>query len=327
MGTPGLVTVVVASYNHAAYLPERMESLIGQTYRNLEILVIDDCSPDDSVAVLRRYESDPRVKLVARDRNAGWVAVSNQGIAMASGEFVLFANCDDACEPRMIERLVDALRPNPSAGIAFCRSRLVDEKGRVLGEDVAIQERAFRARCEADTLLAHDEMSRFLRHACVIPNLSAALFRRECFAEVGDLSASFKACSDWELFFRIARRYDVAYVAEPLNLFRQHEATIRSVMKERDTYEEYFTILLAETRAPALSAAERARARLRVMELWAGHLVSKNMSGWTNFRYHLEVIRRLDSAALLFLMPALAGRVVDLVGKLVQASRARLPAG
>lgn len=324
---PGLVSIVVASYNHATFLQQRMDSLVSQTYPNVEIIVIDDCSPDESVAVLRPYESDPRVKLVVREKNAGWVAVSNQGIELSSGEFVIFANCDDACEPRMIERLVDAMRRYPTAGIVFCRSLLVDEKGRVLGEDVAIQEPSFRARCAMDTLLGSGEMSRFLLHACVIPNLSAALIRRECFDRVGQLSPDYKACSDWELFFRIARGYDVAYVAEPLNQFRQHAATIRSVMKERDTYEEYFTILLGQARSLDLTLAEHCRARLRVMGLWSAHLVSRTMSGWSNFPYHLKLVLRLDPWALLFFLPAVVGRSFELAGKAVKASRTLLSAG
>ena len=103
---PDLVSIVVASYNHAAHLERRLESLISQTYHNIEILIIDDCSPDNSVEVLRQYEPHPKVKLVVRETNAGWVTVFNQGIEMSSGEFILFANCDDDCDPCLIENLV-----------------------------------------------------------------------------------------------------------------------------------------------------------------------------------------------------------------------------
>ena len=150
---PGLVSVVVASYNHAKFIGKRMESLIHQTYQDMEILVIDDCSSDNSVEVLRRYENHPKVKLVLREKNGGWVTVSNQGIEMSSGEFVILANCDDDCEPRMIERLVAAMKIHPSAGIAFCRSLFVNDRDRLLGDDFAMRQRAFRVRCTSDTLL------------------------------------------------------------------------------------------------------------------------------------------------------------------------------
>lgn len=314
---PGLVSVVVASYNHAEFLVQRMESLINQSYQNIEILVIEDCSPDNSLEVLHKYESHPKVRLIVREKNGGWVTVSNQGVEMAVGEFVLFANCDDDCDPRMIERLVDAMKSNPSAGIAFCRSLLVDERGHVLGDDFVIRERSFRDRCASDTLITGVEMSRFLLHSCVIPNLSAALIRKECFSTAGMLSPDYRACSDWDLFFRIAARYDVAYVAEPLNKFRQHGTTIRSVTKARVTYEEFFRLLLGQIRSLDLTFFERCRFRTHVMYLWGTHLFSQPLAGLRNFPYHLKRILQLDPPALIFFVPGLLSGVFKVAGKVL----------
>jgi len=302
---PGLVSLVVASYNHAEFLVRRMDSLIDQTYQNIEILVIEDCSPDNSLEVLRKYESHPKVRLIVREKNGGWVTVSNQGIEESSGEFVLFANCDDDCDPHMVERLVNAMRMNPSAGIAFCRSLLVDERDHVLGDDYAIRERTFREQCVNDTLISGAQMGRFLLHSCVIPNLSAALIRKECFGAAGMLSAAYRVCSDWDLFFRIAAKYDVAYVAEPLNKFRQHGTTIRSVTKGRITYEEYFRLLLGQISLLDLTFAERCRFRSRVMYLWGIHLFSQPWIGLRNFPYHSKRVLQLDPMALAFFIPGL----------------------
>ena len=313
----GLVSVVVASYNHAQFLDKRMESLINQTYQDVEILVIDDCSLDNSIEVLRRYESHPKVKLVIREENGGWVTVSNQGVDMSSGEFVIFANSDDDCEPRMIERLVAAMKIHPSAGIAFCRSLLVDENDQVIGDDFFSRERSFRSMCRTDTLLTGAEMSRFLLYSCVIPNLSAALFRRECFNTVGKLSSAYRACCDWDLFFRIVERYNVAYVSATLNKFRQHKTTIRSIMKDRETYEEYFRLLLDQIMVLDLSLFERCRFRTGVMFLWAVHLLSPSWSGLKNFPYHIGLVIRHDPSALFFLGPGLILRVVQVLYKVV----------
>ena len=313
---PGLVSVVVPSYNYAKYLDQRMESLINQTYQDLEILVIDDCSTDMSFDVLRKYESDPRVKLLARKENGGWVVVNNQGVEVSSGEFVLFAQCDDYCEINMIERLVDTMKVYPEAGIAFCRSLLVDEQGQVMGNDFVIRERSFRNRCETDTLITGVEMSRYLLHSCVIPNLSAALIRKECFSTIGNFTSSYRVSGDWDWFFRIASRYDIAYVAEPLNMFRQHENTIRNLTKGRMVYEEYFRLLLGQIRLLDLTFIERCHFRTRVMYLWALHLISPSWGGLFNFPYHLGRVLHLDPQALLFLIPGLAQRVIEVVGKI-----------
>ncbi len=315
--TPGLVSVVVASYNHTEYLVRRMESLIDQTYPAIEILVIDDRSPDNSVEVLRQFEGHPKVTLQVREHNGGWVAVSNQGFTSTRGEFVLFANCDDACHPRMIERLVAALRAAPSATVAFCRSRMVDEAGAVLGDDFAIRERAFRERCAQDTTISREEMRRFLMHSCVIPNLSAAVFRRDALDRVGLLSPDYRACSDWDLFFRLADIGDVAYVAEPLNDFRQHPTTIRSATKGRVTFDEFCCVLLGELRRSSFTFAERWRFRHHVMYLWAIDLIAPGPA-WRNVPFHLSRIRALDAPALVCLPVALATRAVLLPVKAIR---------
>lgn len=321
-GRTGLVSVIVASYNHAEYLAQRIDSLLAQTYRDFEIIVIEDVSHDNSLEVLRGYENNPLVELIVRERNGGWVKVSNQGIDLARGEFILFANCDDACQPQLVERLVAAMGANPSAGIAYCRSLLVDEHDCILGEDFATREAAFRRFCAADRLISGAMMSRFLLNSCVIPNLSAALFRKKCLVEVGGFSAEYRVCSDWDLFFRVTARHDVAYVCTPLNRFRQHSTTIRSITKERAVNEEYLRLLLGYVARLDLSFAERCRYRTHIMYLWAVHLISPSWSGLRNFPYHLQKVIEFDVLALPFLFPALALRAGSVLGKALRLARA-----
>jgi len=313
---PGLVSVIVASYNHAKFLEKRMDSLINQTYQDIEILVIDDYSPDNSVEILRRYESHPKVRLIIREKNSGWVAVSNQGVEMSAGEFVIFANCDDSSDPQMIERLVEGMRANPTAGITYCRSLMIDEGGMQLRDDFLIREKAFRVKCYNDALISKNEMSRFLLHSCVIPNLSAALFRRECYTSAGGLTSDYRVCSDWDLFFKVVVRYDVAYIADPLNKFRQHKTTIRSSTKDRIIYEEFIRLLLGQIKQLDLTLIERVRFRTRVMYLWAIHLLPPSFGGVSDFYYHLRCVISHDSVALIFLPLAIFFRFVTLLIKL-----------
>jgi glycosyltransferase involved in cell wall biosynthesis len=314
--TPGLVSIIVASYNHAEFLQQRMDSLINQTYPDIEILVIDDCSPDNSLEILRRYETHPKVRLIVRESNGGWVTVSNQGVEMSSGEFVIFANCDDSCDIHMIQRLVDGMHKYPSASISYCRSLMIDEGGNLLGDDFANRESAFRAKCYQDVLIKKNEMSRFLLHSCVIPNLSATLMRKECFVTAGGLTADYRVCSDWDLFFRMAAQDDVAYISNPLNEFRQHKTTIRSSTKDRVIYEEIIRLLLGQIKLLDLTFIERIKYRTRVMYLWSSHLLRPSFSGLLNFHYHLNKVISQDAVALAFLPIALVTRCVAMLIKL-----------
>ena len=313
---PSLVSVIVASYNHAEFLEQRLDSLINQTYQDIEILVIDDCSTDNSVEILRRYESHPKVRLIVRGQNGGWVTVSNQGVEMSAGEFIIFANCDDACELQMVERLVAAMRAHSTAGISFCRSLMIDENSSVVGDDFLGREKSFRVKCYIDALITRKEMSRFLLHSCVIPNLSAALFRKEYLISVGGLTSDYRVCSDWDLFFRMATRCDVAYIATPLNKFRQHETTIRSSTKGRIIYEEIIRLLLGQIKVLDLTLMERIKSRARVMYIWAFHLASPSFNGIFNFYYHFKSVMHHDPFALIFLPLAILLRLAALLIKL-----------
>lgn len=312
-----LVSVIVTSYNHSQYLTRRMDSLLNQSYENIEVIAIDDCSTENNVEILRRYESHPKVRLVVQEKNLGLVQSMNKGIELSSGQYVLVAQCDDDCAPQMIQCLVAALQTQPSAGMAFCRSQLIDGLDKNLGEDIVDMERTFQRRCADDTLLSSAEMSRFLLYACVIPNMSALLMRRDCLDEIGGITEEFAVCVDWDLFFRTAKKYDFAYVAKPLNRFRQHANSIRSTTKSRITYEEYLRLLLSQIRTLDLTLLERARFRTRVMYLWAVHLLPPTRVGLWNFPFHLGVVIKYDAFAIVFLWLGLAIRAFQIFAKVI----------
>ena len=313
-----LVTAIVASYNHSRFLPSRIESLLNQTYSNIEVLVIDDCSSDSSADILKSYLGQKNFQLVLREQNGGWVKVSNQGFELSKGEYILFANCDDDCDPLMVSALVGALESHPNAGVAFCRSLMVDEVGKELGDDFQIRENSFRQHCSQNAYIVGRLMSRFLMHSCVIPNLSAALMRKSCLNEVGLFSKDYKACSDWDLFFRIAKNYDFAYVAKPFNFFRQHGKTIRSATKGRITYDEFFSVLLPKINHSDFSLTERISFRFHVMYLWSIELVRPSLQGWRNFAHHAKLALSLDPLAMFFLPFAIAARVIEIPFKLIK---------
>ncbi|MFT6905644.1 MAG: glycosyltransferase involved in cell wall biosynthesis [Oleiphilaceae bacterium] len=312
----GLVSVVVPSYNYASYLEKRIESILNQTYPNIEIIVIDDYSHDNSVEVLQKYASHPNIRLVCKDKNEGWISTNNQGAELALGEYVLFAQCDDVCDPTMVERLVESMQQHPSAGVSFCRSLLVDREGNSLDEDYDGRDVDFKEACKEDVLLSKHQMALFLLNACVIPNLSALLIKKECFETIGSFSHDYKVCSDWDWYFRVVERYDVAYIASPLNHFMQHDATIRSSTKDKIIFEEYFRLLLSNIKKIDLSLIERFKVRWRAAGLWSEHLIAPSWAGIVNFPYHLTKVAALDLLTIALLPIALIHRLGSVLMKL-----------
>lgn len=313
---PGLVSVIVASYNHAEFLQERMDSLLNQTYKNIEIIVIDDCSSDNSCEVLRQYKPNQKVRLIERDTNGGWISVSNQGVELSQGEYIVFANCDDVCDSGMIEALVDSLQKNPTAGISFCCSELIDSSGNRLGSDFDQRERSFREKCARDVLLTSGKMTRFLMHSCVIPNLSAALFRKNAYISSGGLTNKYQVCADWDLFFSVTKKYDVFYITQALNYFRQHETTIRSSTKELKYLIEIIEIILNNIKFHKSNFCETSKYRLNAMYILAEYTLRPRFERIINFPYLMLNVLRLDWMAIALLPPAFALRFCNIACKI-----------
>lgn len=112
------ISIIVPVYNAARYLPKTIESLLGQTYSNIELILVDDGSTDESLAVCRKYEIDSRV-LVVHQENAGRSNARNTGIAHASGNFIGFMDDDDVAHSRMFEYLHNAIISTES-DISMC---------------------------------------------------------------------------------------------------------------------------------------------------------------------------------------------------------------
>jgi len=127
-----LVSVVIPVYNVEQYIQEALDSALKQTYRNIEIIVVDDGSPDNSVAIIQKRYNDPRLRIV-RQRNRGLAGARNTGIRHASGQYVAFLDSDDFWQPNKIELHIDAMLKNPNYGVSFCASSFVNEKSEFLG--------------------------------------------------------------------------------------------------------------------------------------------------------------------------------------------------
>lgn len=274
-----LVSVIVTSYNHVEYLEERMESLLKQTYSNIEIIVIDDCSKDNSLNFLSRYKKYPNTQIIGLKKNSGYVHATNLGVSLSKGQYLMFAECDDFNEPQHIETLMQVLAQNPTAGVAYSKSTIVDNHSISTGDDFQFREKAFREYCYQNTLIPQKKMQKFLLHSCVVPNMSAALIRKEYFNEIGGLSSSYKICSDWDMWNRLAQSCDFYYVTTPLNNFRFHQTTARNTFSISLQVSEIFRLLYDSFSKQDLSLVDRYKFKLNTAIIWLGFL-NKGFIPW-----------------------------------------------
>ncbi len=215
-----LVTVIVPNYNHHLYLEERIESIINQEYQNIELILLDDCSPDNSVEILERYRSCPKVAhICVNTQNSGSTFKQwEKGIRMAEGEYIWIAESDDSADPKLLASAMRYFSENPSAVLAFCNSRLIDSNGDSLGH---------RDQDDySDTAYTlHDGMD-FIRTKMLchnrIYNASSVVFKKSVWEQVDLDFMNYRYCGDWMFWIEVLRQGDVIWIHERYNRFRKH---------------------------------------------------------------------------------------------------------
>ncbi len=212
------VSVIIPNYNHAPFLVERIESVLSQTYPNIEVLLLDDASTDDSISIMKRYEHHPAVRLIhVNEHNTGSAFLQWQaGIHRATGEYIWIAESDDVASPLLLETLVGRLEKDESV-LAFCHSEWIDEKGTpIWRRQTDYWKRDF-------TLAGKAFIRKHLLGYSRICNASAVVFRKQAAKQVGDMFTRYQASGDRQFWIEICLQGNVSYVAQPLNKFRQHE--------------------------------------------------------------------------------------------------------
>lgn len=231
VGKP-LVSVVVPNYNHAPYLKERIDSILSQSYKNIDLIILDDCSKDDSMDIIRLYED--RARIVVNKENSGspfrqWM----KGIEMAKGSFVWIAESDDSSDPLFLEKAVEAMTSSGSV-LAFSRSKEIDSEGHALG----IQ-RYQRDMEEDFSMDGKKFIKRYLSRKNVVANASAAVFRKDAALKADREFMDYSGAGDILFWSSIAEKGRVSFIAEPLNLFRQHGSnrTVQDALSGKGLHE------------------------------------------------------------------------------------------
>jgi glycosyltransferase involved in cell wall biosynthesis len=224
------VSVIVPNYNHARFLKQRLDSVLGQTYQDFELLILDDASTDNSREIIEGYRSHPKVVHIEYNQiNSGtpfkqW----NKGMRLARGQYVWIAEADDYADKNFLQTLVPDLERHVSAGLAYCSSWIVDERSHVLSLNDPYMHSLERERWRANFVNnGKDECRRYLIFENTIPNASAVLFQRDLVERMGFADESFKLNGDWMFWAKMLALSDVVFSAEPLNYWRHHRNTVR----------------------------------------------------------------------------------------------------
>jgi len=228
------VSVIVPNYNHARFLPKRIDCILGQSFQDFELILLDDCSTDESRSILSQYAGDPRVRIEFNEVNSGSTFKQwNKGLRLARGKYIWMAESDDYAEERLLERLVAVLENDSAVAFAYCRSWVVDEPGKLYGFEDSRLGHLDPHRWAADFCAdGHEECRNYFVYNNPAANASSVVFHKAAYERVGGVDEAMRTSADWKLWAAMALTGKVAYLSEPLNYYRFHDATVRSQMSE-----------------------------------------------------------------------------------------------
>lgn len=269
-----LVSIIVPVFNGEDFLGESLDSILAQTYRPVEVLVMDDASTDGTVAVIASYGE--RVRSYRQATNRGIYGNANDGITMARGRYVAVYHADDVYDPRIVEREVAFLEQYPQAGAVFCQDIFIDPSGREIGRlripPEVCSETPLDYPVVFNALLTHK--NRFL----VCPS---CMVRASVHRDLGGYrDQEFRNSADLEMWLRIARRYPIGILPDYLLRYRRgHGSSAQRYHHLRVEPERYFQIMDAH-----LAEGDDAIATPAALAAYAAHRAEDwLMCGMSNY--------------------------------------------
>ncbi len=222
---PPKVTVLVASYNNARFLPACLDSLLNQTYSDFEVLVVDDCSTDESQKIADHYSrSDSRVKLITTEKNRGVTFTKHLGLERATGEYVAVLDSDDLAQPQRLEQQAAWLDSHPETVLVAGDYGVIDDTGKIIKRRKQVP---------------HDDVS--IRWWLTFGNClihSTVMFRRQPAIDGGGYDPYYFHGEDLDLYTKLLRVGKFAAIPEVVSLWRSHRASVTKYVpsEERERY-------------------------------------------------------------------------------------------
>ena len=247
-----LVTVIVPNYNHEKYLVERLESIYNQTYNNFEVILLDDCSKDKSIEIMKKYlEKYPeKTRCIINEKNSGGTFYQwKKGIEMAKGKYIWIAESDDKCDLNFLEEVTKPL-VNDGVLLSYCRTTFINSDGT---EKVWEIEHYLR---EIDPLLwenpfimSSDKMvAKAFSIKNVVPNGSSCIFKNPVKSKIisEEKWYGMKICGDWLFYIDIIKGGLIAYTNKTTNYFRMHKKNTSVLSYTKDFYYKEHEIVAQE---------------------------------------------------------------------------------
>lgn len=217
-----LVSVIIPSYNHEKYIKKCIESVLNQTYKNIEVLVEDDCSTDNTREIIKSIK-DKRLKKIFSKKNKGTVRTINHLMSLCKGDYIAIIGSDDYWYPEKLEKQVKIFKEQ-DVGAVFSEVDVIDENDNIYENDINFTSDIFRK----DNLSQGKRMRLFYEvgnHLCH----SSSIISRKVFEDIGYYNPIYRQLHDFDYWVRIANKYSIYIVNEKLMAYRRNKTNNQSV--------------------------------------------------------------------------------------------------
>lgn len=214
------VSVIIPNYNHGKYLKKRVDSVLSQTFQDIEVIVLDDASTDDSREILEQYRSNEKIsEIIYNEENTGnpfyqW----NEGIVRAKGKYIWIAESDDWCENNMLQYLLDGIERDEMCTISYCQSYCVD------GENNIKWQSSYHKL--EDIVTGRQFINQYMIRVNTIFNASMAIWRRDAYNKISHDFKDYRFAGDKLFWIRLAEQGKVAINGRIMNYFRKHDTDV-----------------------------------------------------------------------------------------------------
>jgi len=243
-----MVSIIIPNYNHSKFLKSRIESVLNQTYQDIELIILDDNSSDDSLKIISSYKYHPKISsIVFNNTNSGSVFKQwEKGISLSKGKYIWIAESDDYADINFLEKLVPIMESNLSIGLSYCNSVIVNEHDEFLNLSCAqMRNQSFKTNKWNFSHINEglNEISENLFNNCTINNASAVLLRKSALKGVFPMPYDFKFIGDWYCYLKICTEHKLFYLNEDLNYYRWHSNNAsKNLYRNQTNIYEYFLL-------------------------------------------------------------------------------------
>ena len=224
-----MVSVIMASYNHEKFIPDAIESVLNQTYKDFELVIIDDYSNDNSREIINKYEKmDKRIKVLLHNKNKGISRTRNDGFDIAEGKYIAFIDSDDVWVPHKLEVQVPIIEQDENL-IVWSEGDVIDEMGRFLGRKVS----------DPSTKKSGNLFYELLNTNKIIIFVSSMIFNKNHLRNIR-FNENLKYDNDCQFYVELASSFNFFFIKEALSKYRIHSdnTRIRISLQKRDKYKD-----------------------------------------------------------------------------------------